>query len=139
MFSRILFATDGSDEAQQALDYAFDLARRYRSRVYVVHSYAHIPEVLGAPAFDHIVSERVGSGRQILSASLKSFEDVGIPVEGELLEGDLADVTLRVADTRDCELIIIGERSMNQLEEPLLGRPSDHVIRNAKCPVLVIR
>ena len=139
MFSHILLATDGSGEAQKAQIVALDLARRYHSAVSVVHAYAHVPEVLGAPVYDSLLSERTGDGQQILAQASQPFRDAGISVDTELFDGDPAGAILRVAETRGCDLIVVGARGMNELEELLLGSASYHVIHHARCPVLVVR
>lgn len=139
MFSRILFATDGSDEAQKAQSVALDLASRYHSMVYIVHAYAHVPEMLGAPVYDSLLSERTGDGHQVLVQASKPFREAGITVDTELFDGDPAGAILRVAETRNCDLIVLGARGMNELQEVLLGSASYHVIHHAKCPVLVVR
>ena len=138
MFSRIVFATDGSDDAHSAEDYALELARKNHSKVFVVHAYSRVPEVLGAPAWEHIIAERVGTGRQVLSGAVRLFERAGVTVEGELIEGDLAEAVLSVADARDCDLIIMGEHIRSELEDILFGCSSHQVIHHANCPVLVI-
>ncbi len=139
MFSRILFATDGSSEAQKAQAVALDLASRYHSSVFIVHAYAHVPEMLGAPVYDSLLSERTGDGQQVLEEASRPFRDSGISVDTELFDGDPAGAILRVAEIRTCDLIVVGARGMNQLQELLLGSASYHVIHHAKCPVLVVR
>lgn len=139
MFSRILLATDGSDEAEKAVSYALNLASRYHSTVYVVHAYARIPEMFGAPIYDSLLADRTSDSLQVLARAARPFHDAGVKVDTELLEGDPADAILRVAETRDCDLIVLGARGMNELQELLLGSASYHVIHHAKCPVLVVR
>lgn len=139
MFSRIVLATDGSLEADKAVSYALNLASRYHSTVYVVHAYTPIPEMFGEPIYDRALSERTGDSLDMLARAARPLRDAGIKVDTELLEGDAADAILRVAETRNSDLIIIGARGMNELQELLLGSASYHVIHHAKCPVLVVR
>ena len=139
MFSRIVLATDGSQEADKAVSYALNLASRYHSKVYIVHAYTRIPEMFGEPIYDSMLSERTSDSLQILARAARPLRDAGVNVDTELLEGDAAEAILRVADIRDSDLIIIGARGMNELQERLLGSASYHVIHHAKCPVLVVR
>lgn len=95
--------------------------------------------MLGEPIYDSLLAERTSDSLRILARAARPLRDAGIAVDTELLEGDAAEAILRVAETRECDLIIIGARGMNELQELLLGSASYHVIRHAKCPVLVVR
>ena len=42
MFDCIVYATDGSDHEQKALDYSRDLAKLHDAKLYVVHVYSRV-------------------------------------------------------------------------------------------------
>jgi nucleotide-binding universal stress UspA family protein len=139
MFTRILYATDGSDHARRALDYVRELARQYHAEVFVVHAYQGVPEVIGQPTYDRLLNSRMEAGSQIMDEAAGALEADGIAVRRELLEGPLAEAILSVADTRECDLIVLGARGLSSLQSLLLGSVSQHVIQHAQSPVLVVR
>jgi nucleotide-binding universal stress UspA family protein len=56
-----------------------------------------------------------------------------------LLFGTPAESILKVAETRGCDLIIMGARGLGLLEMLFLGSQAQKVLSHADCPVLVVR
>ncbi len=139
MFTRILFAADGSEHARRALDITRELARRSNATVIVVHTYPGVSEVLGSPNYDRLLAEQLAAAEAVMSAAAGPLEAAGLTVKRELLEGPPADAILRVAEVRECDLIVMGARGLGSLGSLLLGSVSQHVIQHARCPVLVVR
>ncbi len=139
MFKHIEFATDGSEHSRKALDYAVDLAKRYQAQVIVVHVYPDVSDMLGEPVYDQLVSHRVLEGNKIIDETINELAKAGIKTTRELLSGSPAEAILNVADTRGCDLIVMGARGLSDLQGLLLGSVSHQVIQHAKCPVMVIR
>jgi nucleotide-binding universal stress UspA family protein len=67
------------------------------------------------------------------------LREAGLEVIVEVLEGPPADAVLRVADIRQCDLIVIGSRGHGTLASLLLGSVSHRVLAHARVPVLVVR
>lgn len=139
MFSRILFATDGSEQARKALMTTRELATFIHAEVIVVHAYAPVPVLLGAPYYDDLLSEQVSASNEVIEDAVQILSAEGIPVERELLAGSPADAIVQTAEAHHCDLIILGARGLSDLEGLLLGSVSHDVIRHAHCPVLVVR
>jgi nucleotide-binding universal stress UspA family protein len=53
--------------------------------------------------------------------------------------GDAADVICRVADRLHVDVVIVGSHGRTGLGRLFLGSVSEHVVRHAPCPVLVVR
>lgn len=139
MFAEILVAVDGSDYANRALDLARDLAIKYNARLRVMHVYPPVSDLLGYSEIERIVAERTRVGQAILDAALERLQGSGLDVRSELLEGPEAEAILNVAQTRQCDLIVLGRRGRSRLEGLLLGSVTQKVIQHAPCPVLVVR
>jgi nucleotide-binding universal stress UspA family protein len=54
-----------------------------------------------------------------------------------VLEGHSGDAVCRLASERDARAIVMGSRGRGGVRRALLGSVSDHVVRNAPCPVVI--
>ena len=140
MFKRILLATDGSPHAEEALKYTRDLALRDEAQVVVVHAVFPLPAFLGEPERQRLISHNVVEGEQVAGQAAEKLREAGVDdVIVEVLEGPPADAILRVAETRQCDLIVMGSRGHGELTSLLLGSVSHRVLAHAHVPVLVVR
>lgn len=139
MFTEILVAVDGSDHANRALDLARELAVKYNARLRVMHAYPPVSDLLGYGELEGIIAERSRLGQAILDAALERLQGSGLDIRTELMAGPEAEAILSVAQTRECDLIVLGRRGRSQLQGLLLGSVSQKVIQHAHCPVLVVR
>lgn len=139
MFQRIILATDGSAHAEEALGYAQRLALRDDARVIVVHAFEPVPSYLGEPWGDRVMARHVSAGQAVAAQAAQKLEEAGVDHGVEVLEGPPAEAILRVADVRDCDLIVMGSRGHGALASLLLGSVSQRVLSHARMPVLVVR
>jgi nucleotide-binding universal stress UspA family protein len=139
MFKRILLATDGSPDAEQAMVYARDLALRDGARVFVVHAFDPVPGYLGDPWRDRVAARHVSAGQEVADNATQSLREAGIDVIVEVLEGPPADAILKVADVRACDLIVMGSRGHGTFASLLLGSVSHRVLSHARIPVMAVR
>ena len=138
MFERVLLATDGSSHAEEALKYARDLASRDGAQVIVVHAFAPVPSYLGEPWEDRAMARHVAAGHQVANEAAQRLQEAGLEVIVEVLEGPPADAILRVADVRQCDLIVMGSRGHGTLASLLLGSVSHRVLAHAQTPVMIV-
>jgi len=61
------------------------------------------------------------------------------PVERVVETGDAALTICQVAERLDADVIVVGSHGRTGLARLFLGSVSEHVVRHAHCPVLVIR
>ena len=144
MINNILVATDGSEGALCAVQYAAYLAKNLGSRV----TLAHVVEPAASPLPLTAISEEarrkfeedlLDAGRAIIRLSQKPLAEAGIAANYEILEGPPAETICQYAEQNRFDLIIVGNRGRSKVSRVLLGSVSDEVIRKAYCPVMVIR
>ena len=58
-------------------------------------------------------------------------------VQAQVIRGSAAAVLLEAA--RDADLLVVGNRGRGAFAELLLGSVSEHCVRHAPCPVVVVR
>jgi nucleotide-binding universal stress UspA family protein len=74
-----------------------------------------------------------------LKEAVADVEDSGVEVETFSRQGDPADAILDVAEERDADLIIVGNKGMTGAKRFLLGSVPNKVSHHAPCSVLIIR
>jgi nucleotide-binding universal stress UspA family protein len=139
VFQQIVVAIDGSEHSFRALEYAKYLGGMVGATLWLVHTVPHAPEILGDADQEELVARRMSAGQAVLDEARQKLGETTPSVKEELLEGPAADAILRVAETRAADLIVMGTRGLGSLQELLLGSVSDKVIREAHCPVMVVR
>jgi len=146
--TKILLATDSSEEAELALSTAIDLANDTSSQLHVVTVGPWNPD----PAYAvHEASFRWETYEQaseairkeaqgILDNQVRKIEEGGGSVqEAHLRRGRKDQEIIRAAEEIGAGLIVMGSRGMGGVRRALMGSVSDSVIRHAHCPVLVVR
>jgi len=139
MYTRILYATDGSSAAQHALRHARDLAQKCGAEIILVHVFHNIEEFGESPYFSELEEDRKRAGETVIGQAMTQLQDSGVTVHIEPCEGHPAEAIINVAQVRNCDLIVMGSRGLGKFQELLLGSVSDKVIRRAPCPVLIVR
>src|ERR687889_1069173 len=143
--TKILLATDGSEEAELALLTAVDLANRTNSELHVVHvggEYYPGPEIALSPALlEETLRELEGEAREGLEEQVKKIEEAGGTVtEAHLRMGERPEEKIvELAEELGIGLIAMGSRGLGGIRRALMGSVSDSVVQHAHCPVLVAR
>jgi nucleotide-binding universal stress UspA family protein len=145
--TKILLATDASEDAVKAAQMASDVANVSGSELHVLHV-GNMKDFHIAPGAEQSFSSRTGTlgevrekAEQTLEAAVKQVEETGGTVaEAHLRLGDPDDEILRFCEEYgDFGLIVIGSRGLGPVKRRLMGSVSESVVRHAHCPVLVAR
>jgi nucleotide-binding universal stress UspA family protein len=135
--TKILLATDGSENTTQATQAAVDIARRRGSEIHLIHVWhdVHTPH---AHAF--VKSELRRQGREILDKEVKRIEEQGGTVtRSHLREGRAFEEVLKLGDELEADLLVVGSRGHRGLRRMLVGSHSEDIVHHAHRPVLVVR
>jgi nucleotide-binding universal stress UspA family protein len=145
VFKSIVVGTDGSDTANQAVRQAVDLAKAIGAVVELVSAYEPVPaqrlqeERRNAP---EDVQWAI-SPREDVDATLEEAAAVaraaGVTATAYPRQGDPADAILDVAEEREADLIVVGNKGMTGAKRFLLGSVPNKVSHHAPCSVLIIR
>ena len=145
MFRSIVVGTDGSDTAQKAVDEAVDLAKALGAKLWLVSAYEPVPKARLREEARQTPSDLqwMVNPREEVDSTLSDAADVvrgaGVEVETFAREGDPADAILDVAEERDADLIVVGNKGMTGARRYLLGSVPNNVSHHAPCSVLIIR
>jgi nucleotide-binding universal stress UspA family protein len=145
MFKSIVVGTDGSDTATQAVRQAVELARAVDGRLDLVSAYEPVPsqrlneERRNAPEdLQWAISPREDVDATLQAAAIPA-QEAGVPVELFARQGDPADAILDVAEEREADLIVVGNKGMTGAKRFLLGSVPNKVSHHAPCSVLIVR
>jgi nucleotide-binding universal stress UspA family protein len=145
VFRSIVVGTDGSETARKAVGEALALAKLTGARVELVSAYEPVPkarlreEARQLPAdLQWMVNPREDV-EATLSEAAESARAAGVESATYPREGDPADAILDVAEEREADLIIVGNRGMTGAKRFLLGSVPNKVSHHAPCSVLIVR
>ena len=138
-YRHVLVAFDGSPDAELALEHAVGLAQAFRARLALV---AVVPP---PPSFAWQTPGGVRAAhdaqQQDLDQRLRAAADGipdDLPLTTRLLDGDPAREILRAAREGDHDLIVMGSRGRGRVTTALLGSVSNHVMHDARVPVMIV-
>ena len=142
--TRILLATDGSEQAELAVLRAVELADATDSELHVVHV-GVVPMFLksypGTFGYERTLYEQIEEmSRERLRKQTWRVKAAGGAVAGTHLRmGAVALEIVALAEELGAGLIVMGCRGLGGVRRALMGSVSDSVVRHAHCPVLVVR
>jgi nucleotide-binding universal stress UspA family protein len=137
--TKILLATDGSEEAELALSTAVDLANSTNSQLHLVTvgpwnpdpAYAVHEASLRWETYEQ-ASEAIGKeAQEILDNQVRKIEEGGGTVqEAHLRRGRKDEEIVRVAEEIGAGLIVMGSRGLGGVRRALMGSVSRHPARS---------
>ena len=149
--TRILLATDGSEDAAFAARTALNLANKTSSELHVVYV-EEMPRRLSTseptsleglidPEFDEKMRQHAqAAASQLLEEQVQKIKEAG----GEIAQAHpkfgrpYAEI-VHLAEELDAGIVVVGSRGAGGVRRAHLGIVSDSVVRHAHCPVLVVR
>ena len=145
MFDSIVVGTDGSDTARKAVSQAGDLAKAVGGSIHLVSAYEPVPsgrlreESKEAPEdLQWMINPREDVDATLAEAA-EELKKAGVEVDTYARQGDPADAILDVAEEKDANLIIVGNKGMTGAKRFLLGSVPNKISHHAPCSVLIIR
>ncbi|AGB37234.1 universal stress protein [Natronococcus occultus] len=138
MYDNVLIATDGSDEAEGAIDHGLDLAEKVGAKVhvlYVVETKANYILTVGL-SDDELRSYRK-YGEEVVTRVIDRASERGLSGEGVIRTGRPAAEIVDYGAENDVDLILLGKQGHGAIDRHL-GSTSEKVIRMADTPVTVV-
>lgn len=137
----IVVGIDGSDVSRRALRLALDEAALRGTRVRAIHAWSAAWPVplTGAGFVPPVDPEPLRlAAETVLRETIEAVAGAeGEPaLERALVEGPPGDAI--VDSAAEAELIVVGHSRHGALGALVLGSVSEHVLRHARCPVLVV-
>jgi nucleotide-binding universal stress UspA family protein len=150
-----LVPLDGSEHSLRALETAIQIAKKFDAKMTLIHVYSVtvtpiiMPEpttltpsgvpVMTPAEVTKIVETAREVGQKILADGKRKVESENITVETVLKEGNTVQEIAKLAREARSDLIVMGVKGISKLRELLVGSVSEGVIKQASCPVLVVK
>jgi nucleotide-binding universal stress UspA family protein len=136
--TRILFATDGSEDAELAATTAIGLAKITGSELHVTHVGPPVPADFKPTEVEPARLEQ--EARRVLEEQIQKIDNLGGAIAvSHLRMGGVAEETVVLAEELGAGLAVVGSRGKGRIRRLVMGSVSDSVVRHAHCPVLVVR
>lgn len=145
----ILVPTDFSEQANNALSFAAELARKSGETEIMV---LHILEGVGHHSFNTTGEVNVGTDEnEILMAHLmerateelnkliNQDEFAGVSMSGTVEAGNPYKGIAKEIARCGAELVVMGTKGSSGLQEVLIGSNTEKVVRYSKCPVITVK
>ncbi len=163
---KILFATDLTQNAHHAYEYAMSVAGRYSASIiilYVLEESSHaygdqLKDFLGEERWQGVQDSHEEHARQILigkrreaamikdalgkftKEARKNLEEVkSVEAEVVVTSGNVVDEILSEAHSREIDLIVMGYHVRGKLGEAILGSTTRRLLRRSHVPVMLVR
>lgn len=140
--NRILVPTDFSQQAEQALKVAAQIAKKYNCEIYLLHvleiplhkvdaisSYSELPEALFFMKLAH---------QQFTELKTKDYLQ-GLVIHENVKFHEIFKGIFQVCKKHDIDLVIMGSNGATGFKEMLIGSNTEKVVRTSSTPVLVIK
>jgi nucleotide-binding universal stress UspA family protein len=145
--TKILLATDGSEDANLASSTAADLAKSTNSELHILYV-GGMPSVFyespGAIVLDPDLQSRMEedaeeAARTKLKEQVQKISEAGAEIAETHARVGYPDVEIvDLAERLSAGVIVMGSRGLGPLRRALMGSVSDSVVRHAHCPVMVV-
>ena len=140
-YKRILVAVDGSKEADLAFRKAIEICKRNKAELVIAHiidtrAYATMEayDIRMTENAEEFAADMLANYREVANSSniytVETVIEYGSPK---------VRIAKDVAKEKEIDLIICGATGLNAVERLFIGSVSEHIVRNAKCDVLVVR
>lgn len=139
-FDLILLATDGSEPAVLATQYAVTLAKTFNAKVMAIYvddgmERLQLPEEIEADD----TWEGYHPSIKGLGVAKVMAERNGVPVEIAVIQGGVAKRIIKTAQDAGADLIVMGETGRTGLKRLGMGSIAETVVRGAPMPVFVVK
>lgn len=147
MFKKIVVGVDGSATSDNAVRIACDLADKYSSDIYLVHTPQPqtVAFAMGAVAGYHAVTtmpshdEVVKAANTIIDGATAVAAECGQKIaEARTEQGDAASEIISCAEDVGADLIVTGRRGLGSIGSLVQGSTTQRVNHLAKCATLSV-
>jgi len=133
---KILVPLDFSENSFKALEFAIGLADKKHGKIILVHVVELVYDFASQSAL--ALEAMFKDAEKLMKKTIKTYEDSGVPMEYQVIEGTAAVTIARIAEEQNTTLIVMGTQGASGIKKTLMGTVTVNVVKEASCPVLVV-
>ena len=139
MYQYIILAADGSEHSLRATEEVIKIASLVKDCkvgvLFVVDFQQSKTDVLHSQGIEGLDISR----RKKLLPIAEKLKENQISYEVKFLHGEPGPTIVEHVNQSAADLVVIGSRGLNSLQEMVLGSVSHKVAKRVKCPVLIVK
>lgn len=132
----VVLGYDESPGAARALEAAIEVAAAFGEPLVIVHGVG-APGGLGEEYRSHRAAVEA-AGRSALADAVQAADEAGVPTSVELVDAKPFEALLRVADSYDARVIVVGSWGESPLKGAVLGSTPHKLLHLSTRPVLCV-
>jgi nucleotide-binding universal stress UspA family protein len=133
---KILVPTDFSENANNALEFALNIAVKEKASITLLFAFYAVYDF--ASQATEIVNQIETDARKALKQSTEKGKKLGIEIDSKILQGTVASTVTALAYREDYDLIVMGTQGASGIKKTLIGSNTGHVIKESKVSVLAV-
>lgn len=139
MYKNILLAADGSENSLRAAEEAIKIASLSNNcniEVLLIVDFSKVKnEVLHAEGKEALELSR----RKKISHIEEKLKLSNLSYKIKILHGEPGPTIVEHANKEKFDLVIVGSRGLNSVQEMVLGSVSHKIAKRVQCPVLIVK
>jgi len=139
MYKKILVAVDGSEHSFRAADEAVKIARLAIGSVIDVVLVAEFSKAKDEILHSQGKEELEFSRRKMLFPLDEKLKAEDLTYKITILHGEPGPTIIKHANEGNYDLVVVGSRGLNTLQEMVLGSVSHKAVKRVDCPVLIVK
>jgi len=145
-FSNILVVSRMIPYSRKAINAGISLARKYDSRILVLHLVSHPGDVMAVNAPGLFLDEQYKNymdsqqeAKERLDALIKQESSVVFPVKELVSDSDPVEEIVRVVSEEKIDLLIMSAHEEGRIEHALFGGENNAILRKMPCSIMFVK
>ena len=139
---KILFPLDLTENSSKILPYVLSISEKYNSLIYLLHVVQDLNKwgklYVPHPSMDKFQEEAIEGAKKAMDTVCENQLQSCPNFQKKVVSGDTVDEILKVIESEDIDLLIMGTHGRKGLEHTIFGNKKKKVVKKSPAPVLVI-
>ena len=139
---KILFPVDLTENSSKILPYVLSISEKYDSLIYLLHVVQDLNRwgklYVPHPSMDKFQEEAIEGAKKAMDKVCEDQLQSCPNFQKRVVSGDTVDEILKVIESEEIDLLIIGTHARKGLEHTIFGSVTEKVVKQSPVPVLVI-
>ena len=139
---KILFPLDLTENSSKILPYVLSISEKYDSIIYLLHVVQDLNRwgklYVPHPSMDKFQKEAIEVAKKAMDKVCENQLQSCPNFQKRVVSGDAVEEILKVVESEDIDLLIMGTHGRKGLEHTIFGSVANNVLKKSPVPVLVI-